>query len=151
MKLLRALGAGLVGAAAVTIMTEIARRIYPEAPRLDLLGMRAVTKTMQKTGIDVPDRQQVFNIAMAGDLLSNTAYYSLVGTGKADQTTWVRGGILGLLAGLGGLIVPSMTGLGNYPTNRSLATQLLTIGYYLFGGMAAAETYRLMGRYMGED
>lgn len=47
MKALQALGSGLVGACALTLIHETARRFIPDAPRMDVLGMRAIAKPMR--------------------------------------------------------------------------------------------------------
>ncbi|WP_317172766.1 hypothetical protein [Hymenobacter sp. HDW8] len=76
---------------------------------------------------------------MAGDLLSNGLYYSLVGTGK---NAWQRGLVLGLAAGIGGVVLPGPMGLGEAPSNRTPQTKLMTVAWYLIGGLAAAGVAR---------
>ena len=50
MKTIAALGGGLAGAAAVTLLHETVRRIVPEAPRMDLLGKQALSKGLNAAG-----------------------------------------------------------------------------------------------------
>ena len=50
MKVLEALAGGLAGACVLTIAHESLRRVVPEAPRMDILGMRAIAKLMEKAG-----------------------------------------------------------------------------------------------------
>lgn len=142
MKLTHALGAGLVGAASLTVLHEITRRTVPDAPRLDELGMHLIARSLQKVNQPVPERKKLFTISMIGDLISNSLYYSLVGVGKDSNQVWLRGGVLGLLAGLGAVVLPSSMGLGEAPTNRTRVTQLLTIALYLVGGVVSAAAYR---------
>jgi len=104
--------------------------------------MRAIARSLQKADQPVPERKKLFTMAMVGDLLSNSLYYSLVGVGRNGNQVWLRGGILGLLAGLGAVVLPSSMGLGEAPTNRTRVTQLLTIALYLVGGIASAAAYR---------
>ena len=129
------LPAGFAGAAAVTLINEVARRCVSAAPRLDVLGMRGLAKMMRAAKQDPPPPDQLFRLAMAGDLVSNTLYYSLVGRGRG---AWGRGALLGLAAGLGAAFLPAPLGLGRGPTERSPATRLMAVAWYLAGGLAAA-------------
>lgn len=97
---LKALGSGLAGACALTLVHQTARKLTDKAPRADVLGMRAIAKAIRKTGRQSPPDDQLYPMALAGDLVSNSLYYSLVGTGGGPGT-WLRGAALGLGAGLG--------------------------------------------------
>ncbi|MBC6608574.1 hypothetical protein H8B13_17230 [Hymenobacter sp. BT188] len=133
---IRALSNGLAGAAVLTAVHETARHLIPEtAPRMDVLGMRGLRKLLGKANAPQPDHDTLFNLTMAGDLLSNGLYYSLVGTGK---NAWQRGIVLGLAAGIGGVVLPGPMGLGEAPSNRTPQTKLMTVAWYLIGGLAAA-------------
>src|SRR5688500_2393303 len=79
---LTALGGGLAGACAVTLIHETVRRIVPEAPRLDLLGMTAIEKGLRAAGKKAPGETQLFTWALAGDIVTNSLYFSLAGVGK---------------------------------------------------------------------
>ena len=136
-KTLRALGSGLAGATALTLVHQTAKALTGLAPRADILGMRAIAKAVRKTGAPSPPDDQLYPLALAGDLLSNTLYYSLAGTAEG-LSTLLRGGTLGLAAGLGALALPGPMGLGSRPTNRTLPTQLMTVAWYLIGGLVAA-------------
>jgi hypothetical protein len=143
MKLWKALGGGLAGATVLTLIHETARRINPDAPRMDLLGMRAIAKLMQGAGETPPDDPSLHNLAMAGDMISNTLYYSLVGAGK-KKTVWARGALLGLSAGMGGVVLPGPLGLGKQPSGRTNQTKAMTIAWYLAGGLVAAAVSHLL-------
>ncbi len=78
---LQALGSGLAGAVAVTLVHETARRFIPNAPRMDVLGMRAIAKGMFKINEQPPEGEELFHWSIMGDLVSNTLYYSLAGYG----------------------------------------------------------------------
>lgn len=135
-KAIKAMAGGLAGACALTILHETARRLMPDAPRMDVLGMRSITKIMNKAGEEPPqDKEELHNWALAGDMLSNSLFYSLAGTGK---DAWWRGAILGAAAGAGAVLLPGPLGLGEEPSNKTHKTQAMTIGYYLLGGMVAA-------------
>jgi hypothetical protein len=151
MKVIQALGSGLIGAVSLTLLHETLRRLTPEAPRMDLLGMRALSKrslskSMRKLDVEPPSGKELFNLTMAGDLVSNALYYSLVGLTGNGKQAWLSGAGLGLAAGVGAVVLPSAMGLGSGPSRRTPTTALLTILLYLQGGVAAAAAYRLLSK-----
>jgi hypothetical protein len=94
MKIGSALGSGLAGAISLTLLHEATRRVVPSAPRLDVLGMRALANTLRVMDQPVPHPTRLHRGALVGDLVANTLYYSLVGVGK-DAHMWRRGTLLG--------------------------------------------------------
>lgn len=144
MKVLHALASGLVGALALTLLHETARRAVPDAPRVDRLGMQAIAKSLRKIDRKPPDEKTLFRMSLLGDILSNGLYYSLVGLSGNHQETWWSGGLLGLAAGLGAVYLPASMGLSREPTNRERSTQVMTVLWYLTGGLVSAAVYRLM-------
>ncbi|MBF9236039.1 hypothetical protein I2I05_01405 [Hymenobacter sp. BT683] len=135
MKLLPSLGAGLAGALALTALHETARRLRPaDAPRMDILGMRGLRKLLAKADAPQPDDETAFGLTMAGDVISNALYYSLVGSGRHAVR---RGLLLGVAAGVGGVVLPGPLGLGEAPSNRTPQTQLMTVAWYSVGGLVA--------------
>lgn len=135
---------GLAGAATVTALNESIRQFFPKAPQLQLLGIRAIRSLYQKTDeLDTPDRSTQYDMAMGGDLMANGSYYAMAGS------SYTRGTLLGLAAGLGGLYLPGPMGLGEAPTNRTTTTQLMTVGYYLAGGLVAVAVNRLVKKQLG--
>src|SRR5690349_10569171 len=78
---LAAVGAGIAGAVALTLVHETARRVIPHAPRVDVIGVRAIARPMRAAGYEPPHYNRLHNIALAGDLAANSAYYSLIGAG----------------------------------------------------------------------
>jgi hypothetical protein len=136
MKIESALGGGLAGALSLTLLHEAARRVLPSAPRLDVLGMRALAKSLRAVEQPVPDQNRLHNMALVGDLISNTLYYSLVSLGEGAHARR-RGALVGLAAGIGAVVLPGPLGLGRGPSRRTVATQMMTIGWYLAGGLVA--------------
>ncbi|TXK31566.1 hypothetical protein FVR03_19735 [Pontibacter qinzhouensis] len=132
--ILLAMASGLAGACFVTLAHESLRRVVPEAPRMDILGMRAIAKTMRKAGAEPPASDELHSWALVGDIVSNSLYYSLAGTGK---NAWWRGAILGASAGVGAVALPGPLGLGEAPSNRTDETKAMAIGLYLLGGLVA--------------
>ncbi|MBD0368349.1 MAG: hypothetical protein ICV51_09305 [Flavisolibacter sp.] len=137
MKGVIALEGGLAGALALTLLHEVFRKIDPKAPRMDLLGMNAISKTLRKAGISPPPRTKLFYITMAGDIISNALYYSMAIRGRKKMDI-VRGLLLGSGAGLGALLLPKPLQLNKAYTNRTTKTKVLTIALYIIGGVVAA-------------
>lgn len=148
-KALQALGSGVAGAVALTVIHQTAKRVTDKAPRADILGMRAIARTVRRTGGEPPPDDRLFWWSLLGDLVSNSLYYSLAGVGSGDKA-WMRGGLLGLGAGVGAVALPGPLGLGTRPTNRTRSTQLMTVAWYLAGGLAAAATARCLAEW-GEE
>ena len=136
--MLKALGSGLVGAFTLTLVHETARRFIDDAPRMDVVGMRAIAKTMQAAGTDSP--VPLHEAALVGDILTNSLFYGLVGLGDSEDALR-NGALLGLAAGLGAVFLPEPLGLGRQPTEDSPQTQLMTVAWYMLGGIAAGATY----------
>jgi hypothetical protein len=141
MEIKQALISGAAGAGVLTLLHETARHVVPNAPRVDVIGMRAIARPMDAMGQDPPDRDTLYYLAMAGDLVSNALYYTLVGMAEPENV-WRRGALLGAAAGLGAAFLPPPLGLGRQPGQRFPATHLMTIGWYLAGGLVAAATAR---------
>ena len=144
MSFVKALVSGLIGACTLTLIHETVRRLSPDAPRMDLLGMRAISKSIRAAGGQPPDNRTLHTVSLVGDMLANSLYYSLVGVG-GEKGVWLRGAGLGMAAGLGGVMLPEPMGLGGEPSGRTNATKVMTVGWYLAGALAAATAYRLMG------
>ncbi|GGL90402.1 hypothetical protein GCM10010840_30560 [Deinococcus aerolatus] len=132
---------GMAGALTVTALNEGVRRVLPHAPRIEVIGERALAGSLQALNVDPPRGAALYRWTLLGDLLSNTLYYGLVGLGPR-QGAWQRGGLLGLAAGLGAVALPRPLGLGGQPGARSPRTPLLTAAWYLAGGLAAAVAAR---------
>jgi hypothetical protein len=135
MKAINALASGLAGACVLTLTHETVRRLVPDAPRMDVLGMRAIAQTMEGAGKEPPAEDTLHTWALIGDIISNTLYYSLAGTGKQ---AWLRGGLLGAGAGVGAIMLPGPLGLGKKPSGRTTKTKAMTFGLYLLGGLTTA-------------
>ena len=140
--MLKALGSGLVGAFALTVVHETARRYKDDAPRMDVVGMRAIAKTQR--AVDVEPPVPLHETALVGEIVTNSLYYGLVGLGSREDALR-NGAILGLAAGLGAVFLPEPLGLGKQPTEDSPQTQLMTVAWYLLGGLAAGAAYSALG------
>jgi hypothetical protein len=142
MKLTSALG-GLAGACALTLINQAIAKIDKKAPRLDLLGMNAVAKMIKSPKSAPLLVQKLLPMSVAGDLVSNSLYYSMAKATTKNKTL-VRGLLLGLGAGLGAVALPKPMGLDETTTNLTTRTQVMTIAWYVIGGIVAAAVINAM-------
>jgi hypothetical protein len=89
----RAATAGAVGALATTRLHEFTRRLLPDAPCVDLLGMQPLAQGLQAAGLAVPGGRPLYALTLAGDLVANTAYFGLVGARPGTEN--VPGSVVG--------------------------------------------------------
>jgi hypothetical protein len=143
MKVSAALTGGLAGTLTVASLHEALRRITPDAPRMDLLDMELIRKGLKGIHKAVPERDVLQRWAVGGELISDTAYFSLTGMG-GKKGVWLRGALLGLVAGVTAVVLPKPLGLPEEPSNKTLGTRLMTIGLYVVGGLVAAGITKLV-------
>lgn len=132
---------GLAGAVTVTLLNETVRRLVPHAPRIEIIGERALSQSLQTLDVTPPRGSALYRWTLLGDLLSNSIYFGLVSLGGSGGA-WKRGGALGLAAGVGAVVLPEPLGLGKQPGARAPLTPVLTAAWYLAGGLAAAAVAR---------
>jgi hypothetical protein len=131
---------GAAGALALTAVHQFARHRVPKAPRMDVVGMRAIARSMHGVGRRPPTGRALYRITMAGDILSNAAYYSAVAL--AGREAMRAGAALGIAAGVGAVVLPPMIGLGRPPHVHAWSNRLMTIAWYTLGGLVAGRIYR---------
>ena len=136
---------GLAGACTLTLLNESVKKLDKDAPRMDLLGMNAVARLMKGNNLITQTADKLFPVALAGDLVSNSLYYSMADT-QSKKNTWIRGGLLGLGAGLGAVVLPKTLGLKEDATTRTLKTKVLTVAWYMIGGLVAAAAMNLLDK-----
>ena len=139
--LLESLVSGLAGAAALTAVHEAGRKVVPHAPRMDIYARRVAARGMEMAGVQPPSKNTMHAMTLIGDVLTNGLFYSLV-MGMNPRKSMERGILGGLLAGIGGVFLPPIIGLGKKPSNSTHRTQLMTIAYYTLGGLAAAAIFQ---------
>src|SRR4028118_1630668 len=100
MKLANAIEGGITGATTLTLLQEALHKIDPKAPRAKLLNSPGIIKRLKKQSKKKGGISNKLYINLAGELLSNAAYFGLSALGKKKNAV-LRGGILGLAAGLG--------------------------------------------------
>ena len=141
----KSLLSGFVGAIALNALHETVRQTYPEAPRVDKLGKRGIVTITKAVNAPTPTGNALYATAMAGDVLSNTLYYSLIGAAR-PEAAWPLGGVLGALAGAGAVTLAEPLGLGDDPVRRTATTAALTVAWYTVGGLATAAMFRWLSR-----
>lgn len=131
---------GIAGAVALTAVHQAAKMMTDAAPRMDVVGMRALARGTGRSGmadeaadVDETRNSGLYKAALAGDLLANSAYYSLA-------TTWTRGAAMGIAAGICALVLPQRLGLGEPPNSDLLSNKIMTVAWYVVGGLTAACT-----------
>jgi hypothetical protein len=136
----QALGAGLAGAAALTLAHEGLRRFHSDAPRMDVVGGRALSTLYRRAGRRPPRGKRLYWTAMAADLLSNTAYYAGFLLGR-PRRPFIRQTAAGLGAGVAAFLLPPVLRLGLAPRSYRGKNRLFTVGLYLVGGLVAASAF----------
>ena len=137
MKLLPALGAGLAGAVVLTVTHQVLKKLVADAPRMDLMGEEALQKIADKTGTKLPEKNP-YNITLAADIVGNGLYYALAAIGKPKNAT-LRASLMGLAAGIGGVLLPKHLRLTRAYSDRTLTTRLLTMAVYSLGGLVSGK------------
>jgi hypothetical protein len=137
MKALTAFAGGLAGACLLTITHQIIKTVDEnDAPRMDLLGMEVLSNLLHAVDTKVPPKDRLYKITMGGDIISNSLYYSLAGIGGKKRII-EKGAVLGLIAGIGAVVVPKQFKLHQEHSSRNNLTKVLSIAYYLLGGVTA--------------
>lgn len=141
-----AIEGGITGATTLTILHEIVRKLDRDAPRMDEVGKEALGKLFKKLKLDVPDDDKLHLLATGTELISNGLFYSLAGAAGKNNVI-LRGIFLGLTAGIAAVVLPRQLGLNETASNRNTKTQVMTVAWYMIGGIvAAAVTERLEER-----
>ena len=110
---------------------------------MDVIGERALSRSFNALGQRSPRGRRLYRATLAGEILSNSLYYSVVGAAPASRV--LRTGlVVGLIAGIGAVLLPPRLGLGNPPGEKYPVTPLLTIAWYTAGGLASAAVTRLL-------
>jgi hypothetical protein len=143
MKIIQNIIGGLAGAVALNILHQAVKQFDHDAPRVDLVGEEALTKGMKAMGLTPPTGNALFAATLAGDLISNAAYYSMIGLGKKKYLLY-HGAAHGLCAGIGALTLTEPMGLRDAPVTRTDKTKLLTVTWYTFGGLVTGAVIKAL-------
>lgn len=134
---IRYIAGGIAGAVALNILHESAKRLVPDAPRIDLVGEEALAKAVGMTGAEPPKGQKLFAATLGADLISNAMYFSAIGLGNKKDIL-LRGAGYGLAAGIGAITLTKPLGLDDTPITYTVKTKVMTVAWYLFGGLVTA-------------
>lgn len=132
---------GAVGALVLTGAHEAGRRIFDDAPRMDVLGKRGLKKVLGRKR--TPNGRALYVTTLAGDVLANGAFYALALLGTPKRPL-LRSTTAGALMGLGALTLAKPLGLGKPPRSRSASNRAMTIAWYALGALAAGAVYQRM-------
>ena len=121
----------------MAVLHETVRRVRSGAARMDTLGRRAIAKGLEAAGLETPPEDQLQAVALGGDIVANTLYYSLACLGKPSLAR-------GAAAGLGALVLAPLMGLGSRPGSRTPQTAAMTVAWYTAGGLAASAAHRVL-------
>jgi hypothetical protein len=105
----------------------------------------ALSKGLERIGVAPPIGNTLFATTMAADLISNAAYYALIGAGKKKQLLYI-GALTGFAAGVGALTLTEPMGLSDAPITKTNKTKLLTVAWYTFGGIVAGSMMKALRR-----
>ncbi len=131
-------GAGLAGAASLSILNEISRRLDPRAPRLELIGERALAAGLRRAGARRPRPTKLRRLGILSDLVANSIVYGALFAGRPRP--WRRGTLGGLVAGIAALATAPALGIDRRLRAAPAATQL-ALARYLGAGLAASALY----------
>ncbi|SEA50175.1 hypothetical protein [Pedobacter hartonius] len=145
MSKLKNLIAGLAGAVALNILHETLKKQSDNVPRVDLLGEDAMQRTLNYFGGNIDHKETLYNATLAGDIVGNTLYYSIIGAGNAKYL-WPKVLFVGLSAGIGAVKLPKPMGLDETPVAKNDQVKFLTVGYYLFGAVVTGLVVKMISK-----
>jgi len=145
MSKLKNLIAGLAGAVALNILHETLKKKSDNVPRVDLLGEDALQRTLNYFGGNIDHKETLYNATLAGDIVGNTLYYSIIGAGNAKYL-WPKVIFVGLSAGIGAVKLPKPMGLDETPVAKNDQVKVLTVGYYLFGAIVTGLAVKMLSK-----
>jgi len=134
--------AGLAGSVAMTGCHETARRLIPQAPRLDSIGRRGLARVFRAANQAPPARDESQAIALAGDVIFNAGLFAAAMVVGPPRSAPVRGVAVGALVGLTTLILAPKLKIGPDPDHLATATKVMTVGLYAGGGLVSGLVYR---------
>ena len=134
MKLANAIEGGITGATTLSLLQEALHKIDAKAPRTKLLNSPGILKRIKKQSKKKGMLSNKLYINLAGELLSNAAYFGLTALGKKKNAV-LRGGLLGAAAGLGSAFLNDNN--EEDPAADTLKSKILTLTLYTAGGMLA--------------
>lgn len=145
MKVLKAILAGFAGAAALNLLHETVRRFDSDAPRVDLVGEEALTRSLNSLNLKAPKGDKLYAATLAGDLISNSIYYTTIAL-SGSKNLYFKSAVAGITAGIGAIQLPDKMGLDDKPVTKTDKTKVLTVAWYLIGGLVTAGVFNRLNR-----
>lgn len=134
---------GIVGAIVLNIAHELAKKTITDAPRIDDIGNEGIVKGAEAVGVTPPSGKALDSTTFAFNIFTNAMSYRIIG--KYDrQHLLIRGALHGLAIGLGTLSLSKAIDVDDRPVTRTLLTKVLTVSWYILGGIAAAATIKCL-------
>jgi hypothetical protein len=131
----KVLSSGVVGAAAVAGLHQLARHLMKDAPRVDLLGEQVFAKLFAKLGRAPPVSPSTLSW-LVGNLGSDALLFGLVDAGSTTRP-FARGAAVGTVVGAAAVVGPRLLRLGEKHTAKNARMALATMGLYVGAGVAA--------------
>jgi hypothetical protein len=122
------------------VLDRSGRKLTKQAPRLDLLGRRALARGYRLLGSRPPRKRLLNPRADLINLASTALWYGLWTRGRRNALAPSLAG--GLIAGLRALIAEPYLGIRR---RDSALHRALTVGWYVAGAASAAGAARLIG------
>ena len=136
---------GIIGAIMLNLVHQLGKKVDKDAPRIDQIGQEALSKSIRSVGYDPPRGNKLFAATLVGDLVANSIYYGLIGKGRKENLL-LRGIVYGAVAGIGALTLTKPMGLDGQPVNKTAKTKIMTIGWYVLGGVVTVFAHKLINR-----
>ncbi|KKO91987.1 MULTISPECIES: hypothetical protein [Sphingobacterium] len=134
---------GLIGALVLNVVHSVAKRFDSKAPAVDKVGEEAMQKTVRFAGFKPPKGNALVAATFGADVASNTMLYTLIGYG-GQKNMLLKGALLGTVVGLATLTIPEQAGLDATPLKKTDHTKLMTVAWYVIGGIAAGLAMKAM-------
>ncbi len=134
---------GLIGALVLNVVHSVAKRVDGAAPAVDEVGEEAIKKTVRAAGFQPPKGNALVAATFGADVASNAMLYTMIGYG-GDKHLILRGALLGTVVGLATLTIPEQAGLDAKPIKKTERTKVMTVAWYVLGGMAAGLAIKAM-------
>jgi hypothetical protein len=142
--ILRPLGNGLIGAGILTLAHLFLKHIAANPPKMDVLGKHGMEKLLGTAGISIT-QDQLFNVTLIGDFLTNTIYFSQV-RDKTGLLALARGFTCGCIAGAGAVALSAKSGMDGDVSHKTMRTTVVTISLYGLAGLASALAAQFHGK-----
>ncbi|CAM3444505.1 hypothetical protein [Sphingobacterium prati] len=134
---------GLIGAVVLNVIHSAAKRFDPKAPEIDQVGEEAMQKSVRAAGFEPLKGNALVAATFGADVASNAMLYTMIGYGGGKHLL-LRGALLGTAVGLATLTIPEQAGLDAKPIKKTPRTKIMTVAWYVIGGMAAGLAIKAM-------